>query len=187
MKSTSVAVSCVVSVVVAPLLLGLASLARAQASHPSPIDTAKRYFVEAHALCTADNGKLWGVSLCGPIMLIDAPSRSIVASEGDAKGALKPRDGVSPKNVPETVHFPSSSGGTALIGFLFNPQRDGAHPAIVMLPGRAGPYSAEGFPRGEHSYDDPGDKKQSNPANATATGETRRTAESFFAKELGAP
>jgi dienelactone hydrolase len=42
------------------------------------------------------------------------------------------------------------------------------------------------FEGAEHNYDDPGEKKQSNPANATATAETRRMAESFFAKVLGA-
>ena len=265
----------------------------------------------------------------------------------------------SPKNVPETVHFPTANGSVTLVGFLFKPRGGGPHPAIVMLHGRAGPYSsaahgkydattlskrhmewgefwaargyiallvdsfgprgyAEGFPRGsysdrpdavgeqtvrpldaygalkylrgrrdvspdrigvqgwsnggmtvlvtmsnqapgisnpsattgfraalaeypgcgmdavkgewkpyapvlmllgsadeevspkrcesfakraqktggsleyhvfegaEHNYDDPGEKKQSNPANVTATAETRRVAESFFAKTLGA-
>ena len=40
------------------------------------------------------------------------------------------------------------------------------------------------FDGAEHNYDDPGDKKQSNSANATATAETQRMAESFFAKAL---
>jgi dienelactone hydrolase len=265
----------------------------------------------------------------------------------------------SAKPIPETVHFPTANGSVTLVGYLFKPQGGGPHPAIVMLHGRAGPYSsaahgrydaatlskrhkewgefwaargyiallvdsfgprgyAEGFPRGsygdrpdavseqtvrpldaygalkylrgrrdvspdrigvqgwsnggmtvlvtmsvqapgisnptattgfraalaeypgcgmdavkgewkpyapvlmllgsadeevspkrcesfakraqksggsleyhvfegaEHNYDDPGEKKQSNPANATATAETRRMAESFFAKVLGA-
>jgi hypothetical protein len=37
---------------------------------------------------------LWGVSLCGPIMFVDAPSRSIVANESDGKGVLASKEGV---------------------------------------------------------------------------------------------
>jgi hypothetical protein len=81
------------SVAVAPLLLSLPPLARAQTLPPIPIDSARHAFAEAHALCSADDGKLWGVSLCGPIMFVDAPSRSIVASEGDANGVLAAKDG----------------------------------------------------------------------------------------------
>jgi dienelactone hydrolase len=43
---------------------------------------------------------------------------------------------------PETVYFKSADGTTELTGYLFKPQTGGPHPAIVMLHGRAGPYSA---------------------------------------------
>jgi dienelactone hydrolase len=49
-----------------------------------------------------------------------------------------------------------------------------------------GPLEYHVFDGAEHNYDDPGKTKQSNSANATATEETRRMAESFFAKALGA-
>ena len=78
----------------ASLLLAPPLAARAQTPTPIPIDVAAHYFAEARALCTADGGALWGVSLCGPIMFVDAPSRRIVASEADAKGALRPDHGV---------------------------------------------------------------------------------------------
>lgn len=81
------------SVAVLPLILCIPIVLRAQSLQPIPIDSARRDFGQAHALCTADNAKLWGVSLCGPIMFVDAPSRSIVASEGDAKGVLRASDG----------------------------------------------------------------------------------------------
>ena len=81
------------SVVVACVVLVLPPASRAQAPSPIPIDSAKRAFAEAHSLCSADAGKLWGVSLCGPIMFVDAPSRTIVASESDAKGVLRAQDG----------------------------------------------------------------------------------------------
>lgn len=44
--------------------------------------------------------------------------------------------------VPETVQFPSRDGATQLVGYLFQPQTPGPHPAIVLLHGRSGPHSS---------------------------------------------
>jgi carboxymethylenebutenolidase len=41
-----------------------------------------------------------------------------------------------------TVHFPSEDHQTSLTGYLFEPAGPGPHAAIVMLHGRAGPYSS---------------------------------------------
>ena len=46
------------------------------------------------------------------------------------------------KAAPETVAFPSLDGHTQLRGFLYRPAGDGPWPAVVMLHGRAGPYSS---------------------------------------------
>jgi dienelactone hydrolase len=43
---------------------------------------------------------------------------------------------------PETVYFKSADGQTEIAGYLFKPRAPGPHPAIVLLHGRAGPYSA---------------------------------------------
>jgi carboxymethylenebutenolidase len=43
---------------------------------------------------------------------------------------------------PKTVHFRSGDGQTQLIGYVFTPAGRGPHPAVVMLHGRAGPYSS---------------------------------------------
>jgi dienelactone hydrolase len=43
--------------------------------------------------------------------------------------------------LPETVHFPSADGKTTLTGYMFRPAGSGPHPAVVMMHGRAGPYS----------------------------------------------
>lgn len=43
---------------------------------------------------------------------------------------------------PATVYFASADGHTELVGYLFVPRTGGPHPAVVMLHGRAGPYSA---------------------------------------------
>ncbi|NUU00884.1 dienelactone hydrolase family protein [Herbaspirillum robiniae] len=71
---------------------------------------------------------------CAPFLLtllaiaLAAPLRK--AGAADAAAVL-----------PQTVHFPSADGKTQLTGYLFAPAGAGPHPAIVMLHGRAGPYS----------------------------------------------
>jgi dienelactone hydrolase len=42
---------------------------------------------------------------------------------------------------PETVYFMSADGKTEIVGYLFSPIGPAPHPAMVMLHGRAGPYS----------------------------------------------
>jgi carboxymethylenebutenolidase len=43
---------------------------------------------------------------------------------------------------PETVYFKSADGTTEIVGYLYKPDGPGPHPAIVLLHGRAGPYSS---------------------------------------------
>jgi hypothetical protein len=81
-------------VVTALLFSTIPLAALAQTPKPIPVETAQTYFSEAQSLCQADHGQLWGVSLCGPIMFVDPQSRSIVASQPDAKGLLKAEGGV---------------------------------------------------------------------------------------------
>jgi hypothetical protein len=49
---------------------------------------ATRMFAEAHALCTAERGRLWGHSLCVPLMFVDPATRGVVLNQ-PAKGAVK--------------------------------------------------------------------------------------------------
>lgn len=85
-------------------LVGLLTLATgaagAQDTTPIPLADARRVFSTAETLCRADHGKLWGVSLCGPIMLVDPQSRAIVASHADAEGILEPRSGLHVGHLP---------------------------------------------------------------------------------------
>lgn len=82
------------------LLSTIPLIASTQTSEPIPIETAQTYFAEAQSLCQADHGRLWGVSLCGPIMFVDPTSRFIVASQADAKGVLKPEGNVFVGSLP---------------------------------------------------------------------------------------
>ena len=82
----------------APLLLSVLTILVAMntAAQAPPVDIAKamQYFAEAKALSDKDNGKLWKVPLCGPLLFVDSDSRSAVANQADAEGKLRPLDGV---------------------------------------------------------------------------------------------
>ena len=58
-------------------------------AEPISLAAAHQVFVEAAARCGADQGALWGVSLCGPIMLVDRDSRFVVANQGDELDKLR--------------------------------------------------------------------------------------------------
>jgi hypothetical protein len=53
---------------------------------------ARQYFSEAQALCERDGGRLWGVSLCGPMVIADAATGTIATNQpapaGDRPRAL---------------------------------------------------------------------------------------------------
>jgi hypothetical protein len=81
----------------------------AQTPQPIPFDAAQRDFAEAKALCEADAGKLWGVSLCGPILFVNPDSRNLVANQPDAEGALVPQGGVYVGTLPQSENFANTA------------------------------------------------------------------------------
>src|SRR4030095_2897361 len=50
---------------------------------PMPVDQqrAEMYFREAREVCERDNGRLWGISLCGPMVFADVRTRTIATSQ----------------------------------------------------------------------------------------------------------
>ncbi len=66
------------------------------------IDTAlaRQYFVEAKAASDKDNGALWKVLLCGPLLFVDRETRRAVANQPDQEGKLKLAEGVFVGMVP---------------------------------------------------------------------------------------
>lgn len=42
---------------------------------------ARQYFEEASTLCQREGGKTWGVSLCGPMFMVDLTTRAVVANQ----------------------------------------------------------------------------------------------------------
>ena len=81
------------------LLLGGATAAEAQVQP----ELAKRYFEEATKLCERDAGRLWGVSLCGPMVIVDQATGTRATSQPEPEGP--------PPRFPGLVDGPVSWGG----------------------------------------------------------------------------
>ena len=64
------------------VLLGTASGAEAQVNP----QLAQRYFEEAKSLCERDAGRLWGVSLCGPMVIFDQKTGTRATSQPEPEG-----------------------------------------------------------------------------------------------------
>ncbi len=66
------------------VLLGAAAAAEAQVQP----EIARRYFEEATKLCERDAGRLWGVSLCGPMVIFDQATGTRATSQPEPEGPL---------------------------------------------------------------------------------------------------
>src|SRR5436189_6444813 len=64
------------------VLLGAAAAADAQVQP----QLAERYFKEATTLCERDAGRLWGVSLCGPLVIVDQTTGTRTTSQPEPAG-----------------------------------------------------------------------------------------------------
>jgi hypothetical protein len=65
-----------------PVLLSVAAAAEAQVQP----GLAQRYFEEATKLCERDAGRLWGVSLCGPMVIVDQATGTRATSRPEPEG-----------------------------------------------------------------------------------------------------
>ncbi|HYX40722.1 MAG TPA: hypothetical protein VE821_03440, partial [Pyrinomonadaceae bacterium] len=70
---------------------------------------AQQYFQEAQAICTRDHGRLWGVSLCGPMLLVDPATRVVFANQADAKVLLTRRGAVFVGHWPEEENIANTA------------------------------------------------------------------------------
>lgn len=81
----------------------------AAAAPPFDPGQAKVWFDEAHRQCSADHGRLWGESLCGPMMFVDPVTRRIIANQADAQGKLQAEKGVFTGRLPDDVSLANST------------------------------------------------------------------------------
>ncbi len=104
----------------ATLVAALVAAPRLVAAQAQPIDVAKakEYFDQAHALCTADGGKLWGKSLCGPMILADPRTRTVAADQSDAESRLRLQDGVYLGTLPAEVNIANTSTAWAGVRWI---------------------------------------------------------------------
>lgn len=85
--------------VVAFLSAGLCGLVAA--TEPAPeIEQARRYFQEAQVLWKQDAGRLWGLSLEGPMLFADRQTHRVVANQKDEEGRLRPEGDVFVGQLP---------------------------------------------------------------------------------------
>lgn len=99
-----------------------------------PAAAAAEAFQEASALCQAEGGRLWGMSLCGPMMFVDRATRQAVLN-GPSPGAsadgavyrltLPPHEGVA--NTSEQI------GGRRWTMILWPLPENRAERAVLML------------------------------------------------------
>lgn len=118
------------------LALAAASGARPASSAVDPAGAAS-LFREAQTICDRDGGRFWGVSLCGPMLIVDPNDRSVIANQPDPGGALKPSGGVYTGVLPPEVilaNTPIEWSGTRWTELIF-PLRGhrGEAPDAAML------------------------------------------------------
>jgi hypothetical protein len=95
----------------------MAILAYVLIGHPPPAvaqvdqQRAQEYFKEAQALCERDGGRLWGMSLCGPMVIADAATGTIATSQ-PAPAGDRPR-------VLGFVNAPVQWGGTTWSAYIW--------------------------------------------------------------------
>jgi len=107
------------------VLVGAAAPANAQLQP----QLADRYFKEATTLCERDAGRLWGVSLCGPMVIFDQATRTRATSQPEPEGPI-PR-------FPGFVDGPVTWGGVRWFSFPLSmlPEKDPDMRQQVMLHG----------------------------------------------------
>lgn len=105
------------------LLMAMVPHVVAAQSQSIDLVVAKRYFDEARKICESDAGKLWGKSLCGPLLFADPDTRSLAANQADSQSPLRAQNGVFVGKLPEEVNIANTATSWA-----------GVHWTMVMWP-----------------------------------------------------
>ena len=73
---------------------------------------AMEYFKEVQALCARDSGRLWGVSICGPMVIFDIQTKTIATSKPEPAGTRPRLLGI--------VNAPIQWGGETWGSYIWN-------------------------------------------------------------------
>jgi hypothetical protein len=108
----------IILIIVTLLLLVTSSAAQS-------IDTklASQYFRQLEETSKRDGGKTWGLSLYGPIILVDPETSDVVANQADLENKLVSRDGVFVGKLPTEISPANTATDWA-----------GVHWTMVMWP-----------------------------------------------------
>ena len=92
-------------------ILLVAAIVRTTDAQEQGIDPAKakQYFDEARTICQRDGGKLWGKSLCGPMLFVDPDTRSVIANQADAEGRLIAEGGLFVAKLPPEISIANTA------------------------------------------------------------------------------
>lgn len=92
-------------------LAGLFFILPPVAAQSGGIDLAKarQYFQEARALCEKDDGKLWGISLCGAMIFADPATRMVAAHQADKEGKLALKESVFTGRLPDEENMSNTA------------------------------------------------------------------------------
>ncbi len=90
------------------LSLGLAIPAAAQVD----LQRAEAYFREATIICQRDSGRLWGISLCGPMVFADARTQTLATSQ--------PRPAEDWPRVLGFTNAPIEWGGSRWVAYMWD-------------------------------------------------------------------
>ena len=115
MKRFVFVLACAMSAAVVLNSTGRSTAAQSRAPEAA---VAGRHFAEARALCARDGGRLWGRSLCGPMMFADPSTRAVVASEPDREGFLKRSGGVFVGALPPDINIANTAFGWAGVNWM---------------------------------------------------------------------
>jgi hypothetical protein len=96
----------------AAILLGLSAAFAPPAAAQVDQQRAQEYFKEVQALCERDGGRLWGVTLCGPMVIADVRTQTVATSQ-------PPPDGPRPRLVG-LANAPVKWGGTTWGSYIWD-------------------------------------------------------------------
>lgn len=124
------------SIIIAGLLTGLVLGAVPVSAAPPDVVQAARYFQEARMLWRKDAGRLWGVSLEGPLLFVDPQTRTVAADRADEEGKLRPESTVFTGQLPPSEPAANTSlrwAGVEWIEIVWPPPRDPTDRAVLMM------------------------------------------------------
>lgn len=97
------------------LSLVVAPVARAEEAAWMSVAEAERAFSEYETACQRDGGKLWGMSLCAPVMLVDPRTRAFITNQSPAGPGVAGQAGLFVGALPASENIANTStfwGGT---------------------------------------------------------------------------